>query len=421
MSEKRKDKKGRLLQSNERQRADGMYEYRYVDNDGAKHSVYSWRLVPTDRIPAGKRCGKLSLREMEEEIQKEILTGIDPHSASTRTLNECFEAYMESNKLLQRKTRDGKHRIYKDKIEPYFGNRKVAKITRNDIKILYMDILDTGISMETVMKVDETLNGILENACANRAINYNPCNGVVAELKRDVRYMRNQKHSLTIPEQKAFLNYISCSKKYSHWYPLFKFMLGTGCRIGEALGLTWDNCDFKNGVIRIDHAIRYYKTGDSEDYGLEIIKPKTVAGTRIIPMLDTVRELLLAERDRQSRMILNDIVIDGMTGFVWRTKRGTLPIPGTINAALYAIQKDYNLAEEIESQREGREPLYLPKFSVHVLRHTFCTRLCENESNAKIIQEVMGHSSIVTTMNIYNEATIDARRNTFKKLEGKIV
>ena len=110
-----------------------------------------------------------------------------------------------------------------------------------------------------------------------------------------------------------------------------------------------------------------------------------------------------------------------MTGFVWRTTRGTLPIPGTINAALYTIQKDYNLEEESTAKRDGREPLYLPKFSVHVLRHTFCTRLCENESNVKVIQEVMGHASIVTTMNIYNEATMDAKRESFEKLNGKIV
>lgn len=421
MSEKRKDKKGRILQPNERQRSDGMYEYRYIDSAGVKRSVYSWKLVPTDRVPSGKRGGKLSLREMEENIQREVLTGIDSYNAATLTLNGCFEAYMESSKLLQRKTRDNKYQIYKDKIEPFFGQQKIAKVMRNDVKNLYMKIYESGISLETIIKVDETLSGIFENALLNRAINYNPCAGVMAELKRDLRYARKRKHSLTISEQKAFLDYTENSKRYNRWYPLFKFMLGTGCRVGEALGLTWDNCDFKNGVIRIDHAIRYYKTGDSEKYGLEITRPKTDAGIRIIPMLDAVRDLLLEEYDRQSHMKILDVEIDGMSGFVWRTKKGTIPIPGTVNAALYAIQRNYNLEEETASQKEGREPLYLPKFSVHVLRHTFCTRLCENESNTKIIQEVMGHSSIVTTMNIYNEATLDARRNSFENLNGKIV
>lgn len=420
MSEKRKDKKGRLLRQNERQRSNGMYEYRYIDGGGTKHSVYSWRLVPTDRVPSGKDDKKPSLRELEDDILREISSGINP-SSSALTLNECFDLYMQSTKLLQRKTRDEKVRIYKDKIKDVFGKKKISKIARSDVRNLYIAILESGGSMDSVTKADQTLSCVFENAIANRAINYNPCNGVVAELKRVLRYTRERKHSLTIAEQNAFLNYISGSNKHSHWYPFFKFMLGTGCRIGEALGLTWDNCDFENGVISIDHAIRYYKLGDSNDYGLEITKPKTSAGVRIIPMLDAVRELLLAERDKQSRMLLKDVVVDGMTGFVWRTTRGTLPIPGTINAALYTIQKDYNLEEESIAKRDGREPLYLPKFSVHVLRHTFCTRLCENESNVKVIQEVMGHASIVTTMNIYNEATMDAKRESFEKLNGKII
>mgnify|MGYP000842614751 CR=1 FL=1 len=57
------------------------------------------------------------------------------------------------------------------------------------------------------------------------------------------------------------------------------------------------------------------------------------------------------------------------------------------------------------AEKEKREPLLIRDFSVHNLRHTFCTRFCENETNLKVIQEIMGHSDISTTMNIYAEAT----------------
>ena len=56
----------------------------------------------------------------------------------------------------------------------------------------------------------------------------------------------------------------------------------------------------------------------------------------------------------------------------------------------------------------------------HNLRHTFCTRFCENETDLKIIQEIMGHSDISTTMNIYNEATKERKQESFARLEGKI-
>lgn len=62
----------------------------------------------------------------------------------------------------------------------------------------------------------------------------------------------------------------------------------------------------------------------------------------------------------------------------------------------------------------------LPLCQVNYLRHTFCTRFCENETNIKVIQEIMGHADIGTTMNIYAEATEQKKKESFSNLEGKI-
>ena len=70
--------------------------------------------------------------------------------------------------------------------------------------------------------------------------------------------------------------------------------------------------------------------------------------------------------------------------------------------------------------KERREPILIPHFSCHSLRHTFCTRFCENETDLKIIQEIMGHADISTTMNVYNEATKERKQASFARLEGKI-
>ena len=56
----------------------------------------------------------------------------------------------------------------------------------------------------------------------------------------------------------------------------------------------------------------------------------------------------------------------------------------------------------------------------HIMRHTFCTRFCENETNVRVIQEIMGHSDISTTMNIYAEATESKKKESFENLQGKI-
>ena len=76
MSKKRRDSKNRVLRSGESQRKDGRYAYKYIDTFGNPQFVYAWKLVPTDKTPAGKR-EDISLREKVKEIQKDLDDGID--------------------------------------------------------------------------------------------------------------------------------------------------------------------------------------------------------------------------------------------------------------------------------------------------------------------------------------------------------
>ena len=99
MPEKRKDSKGRNLRQGELQRNDGKYEYRYIDSKGVKHSVYSWQLVDSDKIPAGKRS-KESLRAMEKRIARDQDDGIDTYGASRTTLNAYYDDYITSKREL---------------------------------------------------------------------------------------------------------------------------------------------------------------------------------------------------------------------------------------------------------------------------------------------------------------------------------
>ena len=116
-------------------------------------------------------------------------------------------------------------------------------------------------------------------------------------------------------------------------------------------------------------------------------------------MLSEVREALLQERENQKRFKLKSPTIDGYSNFVFLNREQNLHNPMTINRAIKRIIRDHN-RDEVKL-----EPLRIRDFSVHNLRHTFCTRFCENETNLKVIQEIMGHSDISTTMNIYAEAT----------------
>ena len=128
----------------------------------------------------------------------------------------------------------------------------------------------------------------------------------------------------------------------------------------------------------------------------------------------------MQERKKQLKAGYNTAEIDGYSGFIFTNRMGYVHNPQTINRAIERVRIAANAKEEERAKAEHRKPLVIRHFSAHNLRHTFCTRFCENETNIKVIQEIMGHSDISTTMNIYAEATEAKKKESFESLEGKI-
>jgi integrase len=190
-------------------------------------------------------------------------------------------------------------------------------------------------------------------------------------------------------------------------------------RIGEFTGLTWNDCDFKKGIISVNHTLLYrpIKNGECE---LTIHEPKTKSGIRTIPMLEPVRNALLSEKKRQEENGTVKIEIDGYSDWTFTNRYGTVMQPSSINRAIKRITKSYNEEEAAKAQSENREPVLLPDFSAHTMRHTFCTRMCEVEPRVKIIQVIMGHSDIQTTMDIYNTVTDEVKFESFDGLAAKL-
>ena len=191
-------------------------------------------------------------------------------------------------------------------------------------------------------------------------------------------------------------------------------------RIGECLGLRWDDLDFDKRTISVNHNLtdRPY---EDRSCAKHIQTPKTKAGERTIPMLDEVFDSFLEEYEIQKVMGYKSETIDGYTNFVFLTSGGSVITASSVNRVLHHITDDYNAEETKKAKEESRNPLLLPSFSAHNLRHTFCTRLCENETNLKVIQSVMGHSDITTTMDIYAEATDEKKQEIIANLRGKII
>lgn len=419
MSEKKRGNKGRILRQGERHREDGRYEYRYQDIQGNTRSVYSWKLVDTDKTPYGKKCKK-SLREIEKEIQRDLEDGVYGFTAQKLTLSQCFAAYMETKYELKQSTRTNYRYMYQKYVSESLGQKKIASIRYSDIKKFYIHLIkEIGFQPNSMEIIHMILHPIFTVAVRDGLIRINPTDGVLTEIKKSHNWEKPKRHALTVSQQASFIDYISQSKQYRHWLPVFTVLLGTGCRVGKVVGLRWEDCDFLENIISINHNL-IYRQQDNGKCEYHITTPKTKAGIRIVPMLSAVKKALLDERENQMKTGFNQMTVDGYYGFVFKNRYGYCLNPHSINRAIARICRDYNKEELQLAEAQSREPEFLPHFSAHHLRHTFCTRFCENETNLKVIQEIMGHADIETTMNIYNEATKEKKVESFANLEGKI-
>ncbi len=419
MPEKRKDNKGRILREGEVQRSDGKYMYRYTDAGGIRRAVYSWRLVETDKAPDGKRSTE-PLRTQVKRIQRDLDDGVDSHSAYRTTLNSFYDAYIETKFELKDSTRTNYKYMYKKYVRDEIGLKNIASIKYSDIKRFYIHLIkDIGFKPNSIEVIHTILHPVFDTAVRDGLIRMNPTDGVIADLKKSHDWEKPKRHALTVAQQDKFLDFVSGSKKYRHWMPMFTIMLGTGARIGEILGLRWEDCDFSQNIIDINHNL-IYRQQENGKMELHITTPKTRAGTRIIPMFSDVKAALLQLRLKYMEEGFNECEVDGYTNFIFKNRFGCMLTPHAINRALERIIRDCNAEEMEQAKAEDREPVLLPHFSAHNLRHTFCTRFCENETNLKVIQEIMGHRNIETTMDVYNEATKEKKMSSFADLEGKI-
>ncbi len=421
MSEKRRDAKGRILRNGESQRSDGMYMYRYNDAQGVRRTVYSWRLVKTDKLPPGKKSGE-PLRDLEDKLARDVEDGIETFTAAKKTLNELFEEYMGIKQELKIKTKAHYVDLYNIYIKGELGSRSIVSFKYSDIKKFYLSLYyEKKLKPGSIFVIDKILHPTFTLAVRDGYIRSNPVHQVYAELKKQNGWVQEKRHALTIEQQKAFMGYIRSSPRYSLFLPFFTVLLGTGCRVGEAIGLRWEDCDFAENLIFINHNMVFCKPVGEEKRRFIISTPKTAAGKRVIPMLQDVKDALLNELLRQKENGFNQQVVDGYSGFIFQNRVGQMLSDNYVNKIILSIIQSYNAEEIKTAKQQNREPALLPRFSAHILRHTFCTRFCENETNLKVIQEIMGHADISTTMDIYNEATLEKKKESFANLEGKIV
>lgn len=422
-----KTKDGRSLKEGERQKEDGRYEYRYRDIYGVMRSVYSWRLTKADPQPSGKRPCKC-LRELEAEIQKDKHDGIDTFLSKKVTLNERFDLYMKNKYNIKESTAMNYRYMYDRYVRDTLGRLNLADINTSKMKAFYTSLItEKGFKPITVDNIHTVLNPIFTNAVDDDIIRKNPC----AKAMKEVRALPNWKDphkitGLTCSQQRNFVDYMLSNECFARWVNVITVLLGTGLRISELRGLTWDDLDFKgDGSIHITKQLIYRRWSDGKCYN-KVKSVKYTASERVIPMEPKVREALLAERERQKTLPDRNIVIDGYSGWVFLNRYGLVLSPKSANDAIDSIINKYNANEKVVASLEKRDPVYLPHQTNHMLRHSYCTRMiekcCEPNSgiDVKIVQYLMGHNDAKTTLDIYTDVSEEFVKDTMSRFAGQI-
>lgn len=382
MSEKRRDNKGRILRTGESQRADGRYMYKYVNRAGETKVVYSWKLVATDRVPKGKR-DDLSLREKEREIQRDLEDGIDT-KGKKMTLCELYAKKTAQRSNVKKNTQAGRKYLMDALKQDKLGSRSIDSIKPSDAKEWAVRMKEKGYGFKTISNYKRSLKASFYMAIEDDYVRKNPFDFQLSEVIDDDSESRQ---ALSEEQEEQLLSFLQHDTVYQKYYDDVLILLKTGLRISELCGLTAQDLDFENHTINIDHQL----LRNQEGYYIET--PKTKCGIRKVPMSEEAGKAF--QRVLKRKKTGKGIVIDGYRNFLFLNQKGMSMTACYYTSTLRNIVKKYNKCHD--------EPL--PKITPHILRHTFCTRLAQKNMNPKNLQYIMGHSSIMITLNLYAHAS----------------
>lgn len=360
-----KDLKGKELGVGITQQKDGLYSARFVDKYGKRRQ---------------RRFKKL--QECRQWIAD--TTYIDEHSDISQVSDMMVDAWFEY--WIDIKKRTVRPNTVRNYTERYENNIKaiIGKMLLSDVKPIhcqkiFLEMAD-DYKTSTIYQTRITLYNMLEFAKENDVIRYNPCK---KSVKSDMGKPSEKKEALTIDTQKRFLEG-TAGTSYENQY---RFILQTGLRTGELIGLQWKDIDFEKKTLTIQRSMEYrYKVGE-----WRIGEPKSKSGYRTVPLTEEAIRILKDQKEKNKKI---KIIPIEWREFVFLCKKGTPVKNSTYDSALFKIC----------------DKVSINRFSMHILRHTFATRCIEAGMKPKTLQNILGHSRIGITMDLYVHTTEDEKQ-----------
>jgi len=289
------------------------------------------------------------------------------------------------------------YREYKRKITnefaPFFDDLELQGITPLHIETYFNSLRKRKLSENTIKKHYVQLNNIFKRAIQLRLIKYNPITAIEPP--------KPEKKEAPVLSESEYTKLLQTIKNDFNFFAFISTILFTGLRRSEILGLEWEDVDLDNGILFIRKRYVHAENGYIHEE-----KTKTESSRRKIKMPENLVIILKKYKKAQleNKLKYGQVYNDNID-FVFRKPDGNLYHPKYYNDKF----NDYlNLAGLSQ------------KYTLHSLRHTFATINMKNNIKPKVVQEMLGHSTISTTLDIYSHVDIDMQEEAMKKINNLI-
>ena len=372
-----------------RKRKDGTWEARVTigisaDGKQQRKSLY------------GKTRQEVSAKmtDLLNNLQKGIIT-----NPTEMTLAEWLDFYMlEYKKQYVKPTTYNNYTVkVKNHIKPAIGHYKLKALRQDIIQKFVNSLSGKGLAPSTVIDIFKVLSNALETAVDDGLIVRNVANRV--KLPKTTK---PQITVLTQEQQNAFVE----QAKVTYMGVVYIFDLCTGMRLGELLGLKWQDIDFEQNQLHIKRIIRKVKDPDNpeEHWHLEFGTPKTPTSERIIPLNETAIKVLADVWEQQEKNKEKASTAYEDNDLVFCTQLGRPLDPTNMRRTCYSICAKIGVSN----------------IHPHCLRHTFTTRGAENNVDVRVMQKFLGHATIKETADTYTHVLNDLKQSEILKLDKAV-
>lgn len=360
-----------------------------------KKTGYWCGQINTGKDENGKRKRKTvygkSQKEVKEkltQIKYDIFTGDFVHPSSITF--EQLEKQVLDDKLAMNEIQEQTYHRHLEtlKILAPIAREPLQKINYSMLKQFLLSLVD-DYSDSTIKKIYRMLNQCFEEAMKRKLIKENP----MADMKKPKsKKTKENVRALTVEEQKAFIEALKIEK--SQYENQFLISMFSGLRQGEINALTIDDINLEHGFINIDKTISKGANGRS----FVNSTTKTINGVRKVPINDLLRPIIekIVEEFKGSK-----------DGLLFHTSTGTIVASNSTNYEFQRIIKKYNIKDK---SVKG-------KISQHSLRHTYATRCVEGQMPPKVLQSLLGHADIKTTLDVYSDVFESYQSENVKKVD----